>query len=311
MMKSSSRRDFLKQMLPAIGGAAVWGRGRAAAALSESKGFAVRLGYAAITWGAHAEQAIDEISALGFHGIQLRSDVLEKWGTRPAELRRRLQAKGLDPVCFSSGNVDAAPERRDEYLKTHVDHARFVHALGGRMLQLISRRPEGRAPTPAEFESLGRLLNDIGRRTRELGVALVYHNHMRGFGESPAEIAQVLEHSEPECVSLLLDIAHYQQGGGDPVAAVARHQDRLAIVHLKDVVSPLPGDARPARDSYRFVELGRGQVDVPGVIAALRRIAWSGPAVVELDAVPDPTRTAAECAAINKSYVVGTLGLTL
>jgi inosose dehydratase len=272
---------------------------------------ALRLGYASITWAGKDEQAIEDIAALGFRGIQLRSNTVETWGERPAELRALLDKRGLALLCFSSGSVDADPAKRSEYVETHLKHARFVKALGGDTLQLLSRRPAGRAPTQEEFERLGGLLSEIGRRTLELGVRLVYHNHMRAFGEAPDEVAKVLELSDRRYVSLLLDIAHYRQGGGDPVAAVSRHKDRITVLHLKDVVSPVPGDSRPARESYRWIELGRGRVDVPGVIAALGKTQFQGPAIIELDAVTDPSRTPKDCAAINRQYAIDKLGLSL
>jgi inosose dehydratase len=300
---SESRRQFLGT-LSATAAASLLPAPAAA-------GFALRLGYAAITWNGQDEQAIEDISSLGFRGIQLRSNVVEPWAARTQELRDLLKRKRLAPLCFSSGTVDADPAKQEQYVLTHTRHARFVRALGGRTLQLISRRPKDRPPSDEEFQRLGKLLDEIGRRALDLGVRLVYHNHMNGIGEAPEEIARVMEATHPKLVSLLLDIAHYQQGGGDPVAAVARHRDRIRVLHLKDVVSPLPGDTRPARQSYRWVELGRGKVDVPGVIAALRRISWSGPALIELDAVTDSSLTPKDCAAVNKKYVVEKLGLAL
>ena len=59
--------------------------------------------------------------------------------------------------------------------------------------------------------------------------------------KEPEEVARVLDHSDPRYLSLLLDVAHYRQGGGDPAAGLRAHRERLAVVHLKDVVSPLPG----------------------------------------------------------------------
>ena len=304
-----ARREFLRT-LTTTAAATMVPRSGAGAGLAQQPA-ALRLGYASITWGGRDEQAIDDIAAVGFHGIQLRSNTVAEWGERTSELRSRLEQKGLALLCFSSGTVDAEPAKQRDHVLTHVKHARFVKALGCEMLQLISRRPTDRAPTPLEFERLGKLLTEIGKRTQELGVRLVYHNHMHGFGEAPDEIARVLDATDAKFLALLLDIAHYQQGGGDPVAAVSRHKERIAILHLKDVVSPLPGDARPLRESYRFVELGRGKVDVPGVIAAVQKIQFRGPAVIELDTVPDPARTPKDCAAINKQYVVEKLGLTL
>jgi inosose dehydratase len=302
MTGSLTRRSFLGAA------AAVACFPRPARALARAR---PQLGYAAITWQGRDLQAIDDISAAGYHGIQLRASVLPDWRDRPAELRRKLEDKKLALLCFSSGTVDADPAKAKEYEDLHLLNARFVRALGGERLQLISRRPAGRAPTPAEFERLGALLDAIGRRARDEGVRLVYHNHMDGFGEAPEEIARVMEATDDRYVSLLLDVAHCKQGGGDPVAAVAKHKDRIVVVHLKDVVSPVPGEAKPPRRSYRWVELGKGTVDLPGVVAALDAIAFQGPAIIELDAVPEPGRTPADCALANKTYAVTVLGLSL
>ncbi|MFI5184913.1 MAG: sugar phosphate isomerase/epimerase family protein, partial [Vicinamibacteria bacterium] len=169
--------------------------------------FALRLGCAAILWGGDDDRAIDEIAGLGFRGIQLRSNVLARYGEKPEELRRRLDEKKLALLCFSSGNVNADPVGREGLLVTHLAHARFAKALGGAFMQVTSERPKGRAPSAEEYDRLGRLLTEIGRRTLDLGVRLVYHNHMGGFGESPGEVAQVLDASDRHYVSLLLDIA--------------------------------------------------------------------------------------------------------
>jgi len=66
-------------------------------------------------------------------------------------------------------------------------------------------------------------------------------------------------------------------------------------------VTPATGGhaARP----YRWVELGRGRVDLPGVFAALKKAGFKGWALVELDAVPDKARTPKESGQISKSYL--------
>jgi inosose dehydratase len=63
------------------------------------------------------------------------------------------------------------------------------------------------------------------------------------------------------------------------------------------------------REGYKWVELGRGRLDVPGVIGALRQIHYRGSAVIELDKVPEPGRTPRESAEINRRYAVDVLGL--
>src|SRR4029077_12122407 len=94
----------------------------------------------------------------------------------------------------------------------------------------------------------GRVLTEIGKRTADLGIALGYHNHMGTIGERPDELDWILDAADPGVVKLELDIAHYQQGGGDPVKAVRKYADRLLFLHIKDVQRTGAGGAAGAAD---------------------------------------------------------------
>ena len=164
-----------------------------------------------------------------------------------------------------------------------------------------SARPRDRSSTATDFKQLGRLLTEIGKRAADLGVPVGYHNHMGSLGERPDEVDRIMTAVDPRYVKLELDIAHYQQGGGDPVRAIRQYHDRLLFLHIKDVES-LPASDERGR-SYRWVELGRGKVDLPAVFAALKKVKFRGWAVIELDSVPDKARTPKEYAQISKKYV--------
>jgi inosose dehydratase len=278
------RRDFLASSLSALAGAAAWRPSLRPAAR-------VRFGYAAITWNGNDRQAIDDIAALGFHGIQLRQSTFDTWGDRPAELKDLLARKNLVLVALSSGNVSLDPAAEKETLAQHGLHARFVRDVGGRYLQVIDERPHGRTPVADDYQRMGRLLTEIGRRSSDLGIPLGYHNHMGALGQSPEEVTRVLDAADPRFVRLLLDTAHYQRAGGDPAAAIRQHAGRLLFLHIKD----LAGD--------RFVELGRGQVDIKAVFAALDAINFDGWGIVELDSVPDSGGTPKGSGAISRRYL--------
>jgi inosose dehydratase len=117
-------------------------------------------------------------------------------------------------------------------------------------------------------------------------------------------VAAVLDAADKRHVRLLFDVAHYQQAGGDPVAALRTYRDWLEVVHLKDLLTGGSGGSGRSGEAYRFVELGRGGVDLPGVFAALGDVNFGGWAIVELDRVPDPGRTAKDAAEVNKRYLV-------
>jgi inosose dehydratase len=263
------------------------------------------LGYAAITWGGDDPKAIADVSAVGFKGIQLRSSAFDRWGKAPADLKSLLAARKLAFPVLSSGNLDYQPANAAANIDMHVTHAKFVRDSGGQMLQVIDEKPKGRDVTPDDYKRLADAMNTLGAKTKAIGVPLVYHHHMNSTGEPPAAIDAIVGATDPALVGLLFDIAHYQQGGGDPVAGIRTFGQRIKVVHLKDVRRT---DAAPG---YQWVELGRGRVDVKACVAALQAIGFGGWAIVELDKVVDPGGTPIASAQANRAFVVNQLGLQL
>src|SRR5712664_3350839 len=262
----------------------------------------IHFGYAAITWGGNDRQAIEDVAAVGFRGLQLRSNSIAEFGS-PAAVRDLLHQHDLQFVAMSSGDLLSDSAAAKKSISEHAAHAKFLHDAGGLYLQILDKRPKDRAATPADFKQLGKALTELGKRTADLGIPLGYHNHMGSLGERPEELDQVMGLSDPRYVKLELDIAHYFQGGGDPVKAIEKFSDRLLFLHIKDV-------ERVSKSVYRFVELGHGLVDVPAVFESLGKIGFRGWAVVELDEVPENAHSPKEAAAANKEYLQEKLGLT-
>lgn len=295
-----TRRDFLVTTA-AVAGATVLPHAAAR----------ITIGYAAITWGGNDVAAIEDVGSLGFKGIQLRSSAVDRFADKPAELKALLQQHHLTMAVLSSGNLRLDPAFEADDLAKHARNAQFVKAVGGLHLQVIDEPPKGRTLGPDDFKRMGRLLTELGKRTADAGVPLVYHNHMNSMSQPPEGTAAIMDASDPQYVRLLLDVAHFQQGGGDPVKAVTQYRDRIGVVHLKDVVSPGPSVGAAPPRPYQFVELGRGTVNLKGVVAALNQINYEGWAIIELDAVPDPSRTPKDCAVISRDYLQRELQLGL
>lgn len=266
---------------------------------------AMKLGCAAITWGGDDPKAIEDVAAVGFKGIQLRASAFDRWGTKSGELKGLLARRGLAFPVLSSGNLNYQPADLTANMEMHLTHAKFVRDAGGQMIQVIDEKPKGRDVTPGDYERLADAMNTLGAKTKALGVPLVYHHHMNSTGEAPAAIEAIMRACDAASVGLLFDIAHYQQGGGDPVKFIKEHGTAITVVHLKDV---RPIDAAPG---YQWVELGRGRVDVKGCIAALKANHFSGWAIVELDKVVDPAGTAKASAEANRRFAAAELGSAL
>jgi inosose dehydratase len=273
-----------------------------AAWIPSAKSKTYRMGYSAITWGGKDELAIDELAELGYKGIQLRANTYAKYKDNVAALKQLIDAKGLSLVMFSSGNVEIDPTKTEANAAMHLNHARFVKALGGTSIQLTnSLRKNNVPPSADELLRLGEAMNEIGKQTKAIGIQATYHNHMNQYGETPEEVDALVKAMNPAYVRLLLDVAHYHQGGGLPAEAVIKYRKVLHSLHVKDVESPINGNDNPK--SYKFVELGQGKVDLVGVFAALDKIKFTGWTIVELDGVPDKAKTPKQCAQISKDFL--------
>jgi inosose dehydratase len=264
----------------------------------------VQVGYAAIAWGGNDSEAIADVSSLGYPGIQIRSNAVKEF-PEPHVLKDLLDLHRLDLAAFSSGDVLIDPSQESANQAMHEENAKYVHAVGGTFLQLIGTfNRNGTTFSDEDYKRQATLLTKISKRVSDYGVKTGLHNHMDSIAQSPEQVERIMNASDPKYVNLLLDTGHYQQGGGDPAAAVKKYADRLICLHLKDV--------KPSslKSGYEFTELGHGTVDFPAVIAALHSIRFRGWVIVELDGKRSGTvATPKESAAMNKDYLERVLGL--
>ena len=267
-----------------------------------------RVGYHAITWGDNVEQAINEISELGFTGIQLRANDYRKYANRVGEFKELMAAKKLTVVALSTSNVTIKPDTEKQEMEEHLAMAKWMKEVGGLYLQATdgARVLQGGNP-PDDYRKLGKRLTEIGKRTfGEYGIKLGYHNQMNSLGERHDEVDRILAATDPKSVWALPDIANIKAAGGDPVRFVRDYISRLVYPHFKDVVihpsGPASLNGKPAPLKYDFVELGQGKVNIPGVLQIMKDYRWTGWVIIELDRAP-AGHTPKESAAISKKFV--------
>ncbi|HXB61523.1 MAG TPA: sugar phosphate isomerase/epimerase, partial [Acidobacteriaceae bacterium] len=185
----------------------------------------IQYGYTAITWGGNDLQAIEDIAAAGYRGIQLRVNAVTEF--KPEELKDLLARHKLDFVALSGGGPSLDVSEEDD-IAAQMVNAKFLRDAGGKYLQLIDKNTVyQRVVTPDECRRLGERLTAIGKRTADIGIPIGYHNHLTSISERPENLDLVLAASDPKYVKLELDTAHYVAGGGDPAQAILKYHDRL------------------------------------------------------------------------------------
>lgn len=113
------------------------------------------------------------------------------------------------------------------------------------------------------------LLPLVNEKVQETDIKLAIHNHGPGddIYPSPESAYEKIKDMDPR-MGLCIDIGHTLRIGLDPAKDIKRFADRLFDLHIKDVTMAAPKGEN--------LELGRGVMDIPGVIKALRKIKYSG-----------------------------------
>ena len=134
-------------------------------------------------------------------------------------------------------------------------------------------------------------LNRLALAAANRGVTAVLHPHVGTMVETRSDVDRVLDGS---AIALCLDTGHLLIGGTDPLQLAREVPDRIAHAHLKDVDAALASRVRASELTYTeavrrgmYTALGSGDVDIAGIVTALRSSGFDGWFVMEQDTVLD------------------------
>ncbi len=277
----------------------------------------IRVANAPCSWGvlefdldgkaAGYAQVLNEMALAGYAGTELGD-----WGfmpTDPAQLQSELSRRKLTMLAAFVPVALVNPEKHAAGEAQAVRTAQLLAATAGANCFIVLADDNG--SDPVRTKNAGRItlemgLNDAQWRVfadganriakavkTQTGLRTVFHHHCAGYVETPAEVEAFMKATDPELVGLVLDTGHYTFGGGDPLQALRDYRDRIWHVHFKDCEPHVADQSRRERWDYFaaiqhgvFCELGKGSVDFPSVINALRTDGYSGWIVVEQDVLP-------------------------
>jgi inosose dehydratase len=243
--------------------------------------------------------ALSEGKAIGYAGFELGN----KFPREPAALRQLMAGYGLDVV---SGWYSGSLARRtvEEEIIAVGPHLRLLAENGckvmvyGEVADAIQGEPVPLYKRPRfadadAWKRYGERLDAFARHTLAHGVRLGYHHHMGAYVQSAEDIDRLMEVTGPD-VGLLFDSGHAFFGGGEPLAILRRHIERICHVHCKDVRPALVQMAHNRQWSFLqsvlngvFTVPGDGTIDFSAIVDTLREHDYRGWVVVEAE--QDPT----------------------
>ncbi|GGK26337.1 sugar phosphate isomerase [Deinococcus malanensis] len=193
---------------------------------------------------------LQHVAGIGYRGVEFAG-----FGGVPArEVRLVLDSEGLSAVAC---HVSAAAMRED-----FEQAAAGVLEVGAPYIVCPWIEP-GLVHDAAGWSAFTRELEQWARACAERGLKFAYHNHVFEFeAQHGGQYAFDTLFQDAPGVLVELDAAWAHAGGVSPVGYLRRYAQRTPLLHVKDVA---------LRDGkWVTEELGEGEVDLTGMLAAAR-----------------------------------------
>jgi sugar phosphate isomerase/epimerase len=189
-------------------------------------------------------------------------------------IQRNVEESGLHCAGIYTpgwGGIDDADV--EQHAQAIAACARFAQALGARHVTSTGASLRG------EIGALERVHQCAARVLQLVSpdnpVKLTLEPHYGNVLQQPEDFAYVLDRIGDPRVGVCLDTGHFHSAGVDTVAVIRQFMPRVYAVHLKDHIGTVS------------VGIGRGDVDLPREITALREAGYVGDLTLELE-VEDP-----------------------
>ncbi|HYG35608.1 MAG TPA: sugar phosphate isomerase/epimerase [Clostridia bacterium] len=194
------------------------------------------------------EEAIAMTKEAGLRYISLK-DMHLPFKTTPTqrqEARKKIEAAGL--TLFGGGVI---------YMKNNPAEIQgyFEYAKDAGMPVIVCS-PEIQA------------LDEVEKMAKQYDLRVAIHNHGPGDKNypSPLDVLRLIQNRDSR-MGICIDVGHTVRLGEDPIEVIRKCASRLYDFHIKDVTKAAP-EGRPT-------EVGRGVIDVVGVLRELVRIKFS------------------------------------
>jgi len=240
-------------------------------------------------------QALDDIAATHWDGLEVAQPQFEEYYDRPEELRAEFDARGLELASyyFSRPFDEMSPAEAVELAKPRCE---FHQAMDSSVMLLDGGR-RGDGTTDARIRALARSVNAVAELARGYGLITPWHIHYGSMFERAAPFDRLMELTDPDLLTVCPDTAQMALGDYDLERTFEKYAERITYVHYKDIAfrdgagGYLPdvpegfceqsawGEDRIAD----VLEPGRGVVDVPALARILASVGFDGWVVVDLD----------------------------
>lgn len=187
------------------------------------------------------------------------------YGLPMEEFQGLLKKNNLDIVSVGAGYDDLKDGNVDKIIAN-------ARAFGAKYAMCAWISHEGNNFDIEKTKEATEVFNNAGKKLKEAGITLAYHAH--GYEFRPYEEGTLFDYmaKNAQHFAFEMDVYWVQHGGEDPLALLNRYPDKFVLLHLKDMENGVKGNNTGHEDVETNVVLGKGQVDIAGVVKRAKEL---------------------------------------
>lgn len=190
------------------------------------------------------------VAEIGYDGVEV--GIRHFYMDRPEYYQELLEKNRLLLPAVHMGGDFLDQDSVKTQLENFEQTVQFAQKIGCQYIYLSGAHQPNKSVQNYKDEAA--IYNNMGKRCREAGLTLCYHNHDWEMLNQQAGIRILLEETDPEYFHLVPDIGWMTVANTDPVAFIGKYIDRVEALHFKEF-----------KAIRQFSELGTGMVDFKGV----------------------------------------------
>ena len=266
---------------------------------------------------AQLEEVAAKIREAGGEVLPVVSDISKPDDAKRVVAETMATFGKVDVLINNAGVLDNGLKAIDSVTDEDMDKVIADYKTIGCQYITIPYVEEKYRPGTPDYPETLRIIGEIGKKAKEAGLELLYHNHDFEFVKVDGEYGLDIMYSTvpAEYLNPELDTCWVNIGGENPAEYILKYMGRTPVIHLKDFFKKskdstgklyeligIDDDSEAAdEDDFTFRPVGHGMQDIPAIIKAGEKSGakWF---IVEQDA-PDKGNTELSAVKMSIEYL--------
>ena len=206
---------------------------------------------------------LKKVAETGYAYVEAAGYIEGKYyGMEPLEFKKSLMEIGLTPMSTHQPTVTL--ENADQLIADAKEAGFKYFVIPVPPKGHYTRDPETRKRhMDGDLQPLVDMLNAIGKKCKDQGLQLLYHNHDFEYEKNKQGIVPIeymIENSDPGFVNFQMDLYWVTKAGADPIAYFEKYPGRFKSWHVKDM-----------NKEGNFAPVGTGTIDFKRILKEKKR----------------------------------------